>query len=261
MGSFIKWYCKRIGKKKLTKADLEGPAYKTVKPFHTNNIILQFQMEECHRLLTDKIDLMNPEGHRVMPDVSKPLPSGGPPADYNEYKISEADFKNLHSKDFEDLYLLYLQGKLNHLPGFDKDASDFLFKEDYTIVSKPSVIYRDRSDQKKMMRMDEVQKFSNGTLTRVLDKLDHMVKDFRLFKYNPGIRSDTYTGNPVKEILLKLNLPDHRSVLTDSKVKVKMEMETLCSSGVNFITTCSYSFDKSKDFMKAQAYVSKLSQL
>ncbi|GKF88902.1 hypothetical protein Tco_0262865, partial [Tanacetum coccineum] len=25
------------------------------------------------------------------------------------------------------------------------------------------------------------------------------------------------TGNPIKEILLKMNLPDHRSVLTDPK--------------------------------------------
>ncbi|GJX85864.1 hypothetical protein Tco_0336638 [Tanacetum coccineum] len=41
-------------------------------------------------------------------------------ADYNEYKISEADFKNLHPNDFEDLYLLHLQGKLNHLSGADK---------------------------------------------------------------------------------------------------------------------------------------------
>ncbi|GJW93918.1 zinc finger, CCHC-type, retrotransposon gag domain protein [Tanacetum coccineum] len=31
-------------------------------------------------------------------------------------------------------------------------------------------------------------------------------------------RFDTLAGNPVKEILLKLNLPDHRSILTDSKV-------------------------------------------
>ncbi|GJW84183.1 retrovirus-related pol polyprotein from transposon TNT 1-94 [Tanacetum coccineum] len=31
-------------------------------------------------------------------------------------------------------------------------------------------------------------------------------------------RFDTSVGNPVKEILLKLNLPDHRSILTDSKV-------------------------------------------
>ncbi|GKB76418.1 hypothetical protein Tco_0943313, partial [Tanacetum coccineum] len=29
---------------------------------------------------------------------------------------------------------------------------------------------------------------------------------------------DTSTGNPVKEILLKLNLPDHKLILTDSKV-------------------------------------------
>ncbi|GKG33760.1 hypothetical protein Tco_0433919 [Tanacetum coccineum] len=36
-------------------------------------------------------------------------------ADYKKYKISESDFKNLHPTDFEDLYLLHLQGKLNHL--------------------------------------------------------------------------------------------------------------------------------------------------
>ncbi|GJZ74845.1 hypothetical protein Tco_0639310, partial [Tanacetum coccineum] len=50
MGSFIKWYCRQIGKSKLSKADLE-----------------------------DQIDLVNPEGNRVVPDVSKPLPLGGPP--------------------------------------------------------------------------------------------------------------------------------------------------------------------------------------
>ncbi|GKA93729.1 hypothetical protein Tco_0815715 [Tanacetum coccineum] len=31
-------------------------------------------------------------------------------------------------------------------------------------------------------------------------------------------RFDTLAGNPIKEILLKLNLPDHRLILTDSKV-------------------------------------------
>ncbi|GJR76165.1 hypothetical protein Tco_0088530 [Tanacetum coccineum] len=41
-------------------------------------------------------------------------------ADYKEYKISEADFKILHPNDFEDLYLLHLQGYINHLSGADK---------------------------------------------------------------------------------------------------------------------------------------------
>ncbi|GKE03148.1 hypothetical protein Tco_1391131, partial [Tanacetum coccineum] len=49
------------------------------------------------------------------------------------------------------------------------------------------VIYRDRNDQK-MMRETEVHKFSDGTLNRILDKLDHMVKDFKLYEYNQGIK-------------------------------------------------------------------------
>ncbi|GKC45357.1 hypothetical protein Tco_1063079 [Tanacetum coccineum] len=40
-----------------------------------------------------------------------------------------------------------------------------------------------------MMRETEVHKFSDGTLTRILEKLDHMVKDFRLFKYNSGMEN------------------------------------------------------------------------
>ncbi|GJV28591.1 hypothetical protein Tco_1385039 [Tanacetum coccineum] len=50
MGSFIKWFCKRTGKKKLRKANLE-----------------------------DKVDLLNPEGHQILRNVYEPLPLGGPP--------------------------------------------------------------------------------------------------------------------------------------------------------------------------------------
>ncbi|GKC82745.1 hypothetical protein Tco_1138462, partial [Tanacetum coccineum] len=43
-------------------------------------------------------------------------------------------------------------------------------------------------------------------------------------------RFNTTTGNLVKEILLKLNLPDHRSILTDLKIHIKMVMEVPGSS-------------------------------
>ncbi|GJQ99346.1 hypothetical protein Tco_0522331 [Tanacetum coccineum] len=55
IGSFIKWFCRRTGKKKLCKADLEGPAFNLVKAFHKNNVFLQYQMDECHKLLTNKV--------------------------------------------------------------------------------------------------------------------------------------------------------------------------------------------------------------
>ncbi|GJY65805.1 hypothetical protein Tco_0468043 [Tanacetum coccineum] len=38
-------------------------------------------------------------------------------------------------------------------------------------------------------------------------------------------RFNTTAGNPVKKILLKLNLSDHMSILTDSKEYLKMVME------------------------------------
>ncbi|GJZ92998.1 hypothetical protein Tco_0665063 [Tanacetum coccineum] len=263
MGSFIKWYCNQIGNKKLSKANLEGLAFKVVRPFHKNSISLQFQMEECHLLLTDQIDLANPEGHRVVPDVSKPLPLRGPPGQvtiqphypFNKdleylvsgdkdrrnalsisklkaayypdfgleelvsslwieservydisaaYGISQSGRFNLFKrwkivdngyivirKRVEDLQLRIesYQTKLN-LTQPSWDASDFLFKEDYTIIHKLRVvIYRDRNNQKKMMRESKVHKFSDGKLTRILEKLDHMVKDFVLFKFNPSMES------------------------------------------------------------------------
>nr|GEU99657.1 hypothetical protein [Tanacetum cinerariifolium] len=272
ISSFINWFCKRIRKKKLSKTNLEGLAFKAVWPFHDNIISLQFQMEECHRMLTDQVDLVNPEGHRIVPDISKPLPLEVPPmqvtiqsqyffnkdleylesgdkgrrsalsisnlkaahylefvleelvpflwieseheydisvayeivlrtADYKEYKISEADFKNLHPNDFEDLYLLHLQ---------DWDASDFLFKKDYTIVSKPRVIiYKDKNKQK-MMRGTEVHKFSDGTVHGILEKLDHMVKDFRLFKYNSGMTVRIWSKDDKRRSKEFMKVIEHR---------------------------------------------------
>ncbi|GKE52640.1 hypothetical protein Tco_1487796 [Tanacetum coccineum] len=43
-------------------------------------------------------------------------------------------------------------------------------------------------------------------------------------------RLNTSAGNPVKEILLKLNLPDHKSILMDSKEYIKRDMEVPDSS-------------------------------
>ncbi|GKE20960.1 hypothetical protein Tco_1432472, partial [Tanacetum coccineum] len=207
MAIFMDWFCKKQGITELKQQDLEGPAYEIVKVFHPNVIHLQYQMEECHKLLTDQVRY----------NVSKPLPLGGPPgqvtiqsdfffnkdleylryghksgrpalsilkmkeayypdvrleqmvpnqmwieeeckydiaaiavrthmrilsvvrievfslygydymktivlrrADLKEYTIAERNFKYLYPSDFEDLYLLNLQGHLNYLPPDDK---------------------------------------------------------------------------------------------------------------------------------------------
>ncbi|GJR08790.1 hypothetical protein Tco_0791442 [Tanacetum coccineum] len=313
IGSFIKWFCRRTGKKKLCKADLEGPAFNLVKAFHKNRgppgqvtiqpqfffnkdldylltgdkerkialsisklkaaRYLDFGLEELvpslwvesereydisavygitHWWFRRKEFYINKHSEssdreavrsqmRILSVISvKVFEKYGynylreiilRRADYQEYKISEKDFRNLHPNDFEDLFLLNIQEKLNHLPKTDKtslhtavnmwirnlvirnrvgdlqlgiesyqtkinlerpnwDAADYYFKEDYTIVPKPrAVVYRDRNDQRKLMRLNELHKFSDGTLTRVMEKLDQMVKDFHLFEYNKGMET------------------------------------------------------------------------
>ncbi|GJW77572.1 putative reverse transcriptase domain-containing protein, partial [Tanacetum coccineum] len=56
IGVFIDWFCKKQGITELTSEHLEGPAYEVVKAFHPDVIHLQFQMEECHKLLTNQVD-------------------------------------------------------------------------------------------------------------------------------------------------------------------------------------------------------------
>ncbi|GJS15029.1 hypothetical protein Tco_0409501 [Tanacetum coccineum] len=188
MGSFIKWYCKQIRKSKLSKADLEGPAFKLVRPFHKNSISIQFQMEECHLLLTDQIDLVNPEGNRIVSDVSKPLPLGGPPGQVTiqpQYFFNK-DLEYLVSGDKERMNALSISKlKASYYPNFGlKELVPSLWiecEQDDTIIHKSrAVIYRDMINQKMMMRESEVHKFSDGTSTRILEKLDHMVKDYAI---------------------------------------------------------------------------------
>nr|GEZ53663.1 hypothetical protein [Tanacetum cinerariifolium] len=74
--------------------DLEGPAYEIVKVFHPDVIHLQYQMKECHKLLTDSVD-----DPILRHNVSKPLPLGGPPGQVT----IQSDF--FFNKDLE--YLRY----------------------------------------------------------------------------------------------------------------------------------------------------------
>ncbi|GKA31306.1 hypothetical protein Tco_0717611 [Tanacetum coccineum] len=95
-------------------------------------------------------------------------------ADFQEHTIAEKDFKNLYPSDFEDLNLLLLQGHLDHLPGYE-------FKHDYTIIESPrAVVFPVNNNERKIMRFNEIYKFSDGTLTRILEALDYRVKEFKV---------------------------------------------------------------------------------
>ncbi|GJT23090.1 hypothetical protein Tco_0893027 [Tanacetum coccineum] len=320
MATFMDWYCKKQGISELTQKDLEGPAYEIVKVFHPDVVHLQFQMEECHKLLTDQVD-----DAILRYNVSKPLPLGGDPghvtiqpdfffnkdleylrygrkmgrpalsiskmkaayypdvgleqmvpdqmwieeeckydvaamygishwwfqrqrfyidrhtsegdrravrthmrilsvvrievfsmygynymkkivlrrADLKEYVIAERDFKYLYPSDFEDLYLLNLQGHLNHLSPKDKKILNTAVNlwtrnlvirqrvEDFWMgiesYQTQAVTFSDKYGVQMIMRFNEIHKFSDGTLQQIDEALDYRVKEFRVNMMNPGL--------------------------------------------------------------------------
>ncbi|GKA69522.1 hypothetical protein Tco_0775586, partial [Tanacetum coccineum] len=120
-------------------------------------------------------------------------------ADLKEYVIAERDFKYMYPSDFEDMYLLNLQGHLNHLSPDDKKIDKAL---DYRV------------------KEFRVNKTNPGMNTRFWTKKD--VSTLRCFDTeNRQVWSEclmVYTSDDsvililisCQGILLKMNLPDHR---------------------------------------------------
>ncbi|GJZ31086.1 hypothetical protein Tco_0576133 [Tanacetum coccineum] len=107
------------------------------------------------------------------------------------------------------------QKKLN-ITKPDTYRSDLKRRDAYTAYSNPrGFIYQNKDKKNKLMRIDELHKFSDGTLDDVRTALNDRLKE----------RFYTSAGNPIKEILFKLNLPDHRLILTDSKEYINIDME------------------------------------
>nr|GEY84563.1 hypothetical protein [Tanacetum cinerariifolium] len=115
------------------------------------------------------------------------------------YKFKEGDYKRLRIQDIEDMLLLLVQGKLTNLTveecfAFNKRLnltkpdtyrSDLKRKEAYTAYSNPrGFIYQNKDKKIRLMRIDELHKFSDGTLTDVHTALDDRLKGIRI-RYLP----------------------------------------------------------------------------
>nr|GEV36616.1 retrovirus-related Pol polyprotein from transposon TNT 1-94 [Tanacetum cinerariifolium] len=126
MAMFMDWFYKRRGITELKPQDLKGHAFEIIKVFHPNVIHLQYQMEECHKLLTDSVD-----NSILRHNVRKPLPLGWS----TRHALSISKMKAIYYPDagLEQMMLdqmwieeeckydiATIYGHLKHLPPKDK---------------------------------------------------------------------------------------------------------------------------------------------
>nr|GEY53962.1 hypothetical protein [Tanacetum cinerariifolium] len=189
MRTFMHWYCQQMGKTELTQADFEGQAYKVVKAFYPNIVHLQFQMEECHKMLTDQIDWANPEGDQVRIDINKPLPLSGPPVPLMVYLI------------------------------------DGLIVRNFTLTD--TLLTQDASNKEwKIMRFNEIYKFNDGTLTNIMEALDFRVKKYKNIRVIPKYHSKD--GNPsranIKQALGSIKVKRTSRTMSNQAFTIKKSM-------------------------------------
>ncbi|GJT83084.1 hypothetical protein Tco_1057426 [Tanacetum coccineum] len=153
-------------------------------------------MEECHKLLTDKVD-----DAIIRYNVSKPLPLGGQPGQVT----IQADF--FFNKDLE--YLRY--GSKGGRPalsiskmkaacypdvGLEQMVPDQMWIEEeckYDIAAMYGHIWVVQM----IMRFNEIHKFSDGTLQQIDEALDYKVKEFKVNRMNSGLNTRFWTRKDV----------------------------------------------------------------
>ncbi|GJW86168.1 hypothetical protein Tco_0161508 [Tanacetum coccineum] len=110
------------------------------------------------------------------------------------YTFKEGDFKRLRLQDIEDMPILLVQGKLTNLnlgvKSYQKKLnitkpdtyrSDLKRRDAYTAYSNPrGFIYQNKDKKNKLMRIDELHKFSDGTLDDVRTALNDRLKGIRM---------------------------------------------------------------------------------
>nr|GFD08626.1 hypothetical protein [Tanacetum cinerariifolium] len=118
------------------------------------------------------------------------------------YKFKEGDFKRLRLQDIEDMLLLLrrvedlqlgvksYQKKLN-LTRPDTYRSDLKRREAYTVYSNPrGFIYQNKDKKNRLMRIDELHKFSDGTWRKgdkdrtaaMIQAIEKMLKTRRIMR-------------------------------------------------------------------------------
>ncbi|GJR75558.1 hypothetical protein Tco_0087923 [Tanacetum coccineum] len=158
-------------------------------------------------------------------------------SDQQFYKFKEGDFVDLHLNDIEDMLLLAVQHKLFHLDG--SVIVDFIMalrmftrslilkrrkvelKEPYTpSYDPPGIFYKDLNKQKRVLRADELYKFSDGTIKCVRDKIHHRVLNFRL-DYNTKMPKRKWTAVDRKRSGLMIELIDKQ--LREREIIINLE--------------------------------------
>nr|GFA66256.1 hypothetical protein [Tanacetum cinerariifolium] len=152
---FSNFLMNRLNMDTLTPKLLDGPTYELMKGSCKSLVELEFFLEEVYKAMTYQLDWVNPEGASSRKYTTSVT------------KIKAADYG--HIKWIEDLRRITA-------------VTEFKIVECHNYKHLDWITNKDK--QNRLMRIDELHKFSDGTLTDVRTALDDCLKGIQM-KYLP----------------------------------------------------------------------------
>ncbi|GJZ71413.1 hypothetical protein Tco_0635264 [Tanacetum coccineum] len=142
---------------KLTQEHLVGPTFNRLKGTCKSRVELDYNFKECYKALTDQLDWNNPEGKEYPFDLSKPLSL----IMVQDHQVVYVDY--FINNDLKCIVILKLVEDLQlGVKSYQKRLN----------ITKPETF--------RLMRSNELYKFSDGTLTSVRTVLHDIASNLRM---------------------------------------------------------------------------------
>ncbi|GJT88936.1 hypothetical protein Tco_1070653, partial [Tanacetum coccineum] len=219
---FSAFIMNRLKLNNLTQDVLTGPIYDLMKGTCKSVVELEYHMEEVFKATNDQLDWHNPKGRPYPHDLSKPLP-----LIQNARGRQVIPFDHFINNDLEYLKGRSLSKKYTTSLTKTKGPKRHRFYGYATNMETSKDVYS------RHMIIDVTSlKIMEFFGYKHLEEITVRRQDDQLYRYRYSnqmiqpeqegstqgypldsvevLRFDTSAGNPVKEIILKLNLPDHR---------------------------------------------------
>nr|GEZ70515.1 hypothetical protein [Tanacetum cinerariifolium] len=210
---FSNFIMNRLNVDTLTPTLLAGPTYELMRGSCNSLTELEYHLEEIYKATTDQLDWVNPEGQQYPHILLQPLsliPDNRGrrviPFDHfinndleylrggklSNLTVEERFAFNVSLRMFtrriviqrrvEDLQLgVESYQKRFNLTKPDTYQPDLKRREAYTAYSNPrGFIYQNKDKKNRLMRIDELHKFSDGTLNDVCNALDDRLKGIQM---------------------------------------------------------------------------------
>ncbi|GJW46911.1 hypothetical protein Tco_0078557 [Tanacetum coccineum] len=211
--NFSAFIMNRLKIENLTQDVLIGQTYDLMKGMCKSVVELEYHLEEVFKATNDQLDWNNPEGRPIIAVTSLKIMQLFGYSHLEEikvrrqddqlYKFREGDFKKLHQQDIEDMLLLLVQRKqanlkleerrklpeevnLSRLDAYHSDLGRMTPYTAYPDIH--GIIYQDDMHRNRLMRTDELHKFSDDTLNHVCTTLNDIATRIQM-EYLPKRKS------------------------------------------------------------------------